>query len=132
MRRFKITPEVILKGIGSFLFGAIVGFFAFRVVTHFSPNFVSAFTKKYDFYDETPSDEKEASYPDEKTIFPLNFGTNFKKHSLVNDAKESNAFLKRTPNIKPDSGDEEESSPVESAEEETSDSEESAPLDTEK
>ena len=94
MQRFKITPEVILKSLNSFLIGAAVGFLAFRLVTKFSPNLVSAFTK-------TNNTNKETEEVEEKTTFPLDLEINEEKSNLYNNAESTNVVLKTVPNIVP-------------------------------
>lgn len=93
MKRSKLTPEVIVKSLVAFLFGMVVGFLSFRLVTHFSPNFASAKTEK------DPVSSPEIS-PEEKTFFPLPLESKSEKENLQNDFNAINVFLKAYPNIK--------------------------------
>lgn len=85
MKRFKPTPEVIVKGLLSFLFGAVVGFLSFRLVTRFSPNFVSAKTEEPETF--------------EKTSFPLKLEKTTEEETLSNNSDIVDAYLRAYPNI---------------------------------
>ncbi len=93
MKRAKLTPEVITKSLIAFLFGALVGFFSFRLVTKFSPNFVSAKT-------EEESVSAPETSPEEKTFFPLLLESESEKSTLDFDLESTNVYLKAYPNIK--------------------------------
>ena len=92
MKRSKLTPEVIVKSLEAFLFGLIIGFLSFRLVTKFSPNFVFAET-------EEPISNSE-TFPEEKTFFPLSLESKSERENLSNNFNAINVFLKAYPNIK--------------------------------
>ncbi|MBQ2637641.1 hypothetical protein IJG10_00750, partial [Candidatus Saccharibacteria bacterium] len=92
MKRFKITPEVIIKSSLSFLFGALVGFFAFRLVTKFSPNFVAAIDEAAVF----ASPEKSP----EKTEFPLKLEKASQESRLKNESEPLNLVFRNAPVLK--------------------------------
>ena len=96
MKRFKLTPEVVVKSFLSFLFGAIVGFLSFLLATRFSPNFVSALNNKPKS-SETVKEPTEENF--EKTLFPFELETVSEKGNLSNNADAVDVYLKTYPNI---------------------------------
>ena len=103
MKRFKPTPEVIVKSLVAFFFGMIVGFISFRLVTKFSPNFASATT----ISEPTPEASKSSPEPFEKTSFPLPLDSPSEKSNLENNTNVVNVILKNYPNIEVDEEEEE-------------------------
>lgn len=88
MRRFRLTPEVAIKSISAFIFGAIVGFLSFKLVNHFSSNQVSA---------KEETQETQNSF--EKTQFPLKIEEQDGKKQLNNNNEAVNVILRNYPRI---------------------------------
>ena len=88
MRRFRLTPEVAIKSISAFIFGAVVGFLSFKLVNHFSSNQVSA---------KEETQETQNSF--EKTQFPLKIEEQDGKKQLNNNNEAVNVILRNYPRI---------------------------------